>query len=162
MKNQRGFSLIELLIVVLLISLFVAIAVPSMLTARMAAYETGAVQGLRTIGAAEVAYAAVNGQNYALLDDLVAGGFLLDQRFENEFNGYRYIEKDLFGLDVSASYFEFPNGFSVVAEPISTSSGRYKYGIATDTVIRYQGLSGDGHDPLMCGERRCEVGDPIQ
>ena len=55
MKNEQGFSLIELLIVVAIIAIIAAIAVPSMIQARMAANEAGAIQGCRTVGSAEVA-----------------------------------------------------------------------------------------------------------
>jgi len=58
------------LIVVAIIAIIAAIAVPSMLTSRMAANEAGAIQGCRTIGSAEVAYSAVNNQTYT---DLNAG-----------------------------------------------------------------------------------------
>ena len=67
MKKEQGFSLIELLIVVAIIAIIAAIAVPSMLQARMAANESGAIQGCRTVGSAEVAFSAVNNQNYATL-----------------------------------------------------------------------------------------------
>ncbi len=76
MKREQGFSLIELLIVVAIIAIIAAIAVPSMLQARMAANEAGAIQGCRTIGSAEVAFAAVNNQSYAILSDLVDRQFL--------------------------------------------------------------------------------------
>ena len=91
MKKEQGFSLIELLIVVAIIAIIAAIAVPSMLTARMAANEAGAIQGCRTIGSAEMAYAAVNNQTFADLTDLVTDNFL-DGRFTaaGGFNGYEY------------------------------------------------------------------------
>src|SRR5882724_4228407 len=54
-KNQ-GFSLIELLIVVAIILIIAAIAIPSMLRARMAANESSAVGSLRTINTAMSAY----------------------------------------------------------------------------------------------------------
>ena len=74
MKKEQGFSLIELLIVVAIIAIIAAIAVPSMLTSRMAANEAGAIEGCRTIGSAEVAYMAVNNQQYTDLQTLVEGG----------------------------------------------------------------------------------------
>jgi prepilin-type N-terminal cleavage/methylation domain-containing protein len=60
MRSAKGFSLVELLIVVLVVTVIAAIAVPSLLTSRMAAHEAYAVYGLKTIGAAKVAYWTVN------------------------------------------------------------------------------------------------------
>jgi len=56
MPKHKGFSLIELLIVIAIILIIAAIAIPNLLRARMSANESAAASAVRTITVAEVAY----------------------------------------------------------------------------------------------------------
>lgn len=73
-RKQRGFSLIELLIVVAIILLIAAIAIPNLLTSRMRAQESSAVQSLRTLNTSQVAYSNLYGNQYGYAPNLLALG----------------------------------------------------------------------------------------
>jgi type IV pilus assembly protein PilA len=144
MKNENGFSLVELLIVVAIIAIIAAIAVPSLLTSRQAANEASAIQGLRTIGSAEIAFAATNNQQFTDLTSLATGTFL-DGRFSvvgDFINGYSFVSEAI-TTDTGVTYDPVETqvtSFSYVARP-NTGLGRFEYGIGPDQVVRWVAVS---------------------
>jgi len=125
MKDNRGFSLLELLIVVAIILIIATIAIPSLLRSRQSAQESSAVAQLRTINTAEVTYLSSNQGAYGSLPQLITQG-LIDTRFVGSVSGYNYT--------VSAT----GTDYTAVATPTSTNAGRFGYYSVPDAVIRFQ------------------------
>jgi len=70
MKHQSGFTLLELMIVVALIMIIAAIAIPCLTTSKISANEVSAVASIRAINTAEISYAATYGGYAASLANL--------------------------------------------------------------------------------------------
>ena len=150
-NNEKGFSLVELLVVVIIIAIVAAIAIPNLLASRRAANEASAVSSLRTIHSAEVTYFSTTGQNalYGSLTQLNADG-LIDTQFTNSparRSGYDFVAT--LGASGTGLY-------CATAAPVGTSGMNF-YGVGSPGVI-YKHTAA-----LTCaGGALTPAGNPIQ
>ena len=143
-KNISGFSLIELLLVVVIIGIIAAIAVPNLMASRRSANEGSTVSSLRLLHEAQMTYATSYGKGeYA--GDVGAGTLTMFSTFTSlslvdgvigsgTKAGYNFVAgREASSAGAAAQFF-------ISAIPVSSNSvvgtGNHRFGVSTDGVIR--------------------------
>ena len=139
LRRRRGFSLIELLIVIAIILIIITFALPKLTRARMYAQETAAIAAIRTIHTAQVQYYSQFGRYATSLAELgppasgnanIASADLIDVTLSAGLKqGYKFVVSGLQG------------GYTISAipEPYGTSGNRTFYSDQTMAVHEHYG-----------------------
>jgi type IV pilus assembly protein PilA len=141
-NKQKGFSLIELLIVVAIILIIAAIAIPNLLRSKMAANEASAVASLRTLNTSIVAYSTTYNTDPPTLTALGPSATASSTAADLVDNllGADPAIKSGYSITYTATAAVAPattiTQYTMVATPVSTSTGQRKFFTDQSGVIR--------------------------
>jgi type IV pilus assembly protein PilA len=140
-SSQRGFSLIELLIVVAVIGIIASISITYLLQAKQAARSSSAVSAMRLIHSSEISYRA----SYGSYGDLTA---LSNSKFLND-PDITAGRKSQYDITVTPDAVDASQDYEATASPISDPNGDYyNYFINATGVLRYKvGATADSSSP---------------
>lgn len=127
MKREGGFSLLELLTVLVIVGVVAALAVPGLIRARQNASAGSAIQSLRTITTAQHLYER-KFKEYAALEDLAPEGTIDNNLGSGEKSGYRFVMT----TDTN------PNTFTCIATPLDEPDVMDHFFVDETGIIRFQ------------------------